>query len=561
MKVVTAIDSFKGSMTSMEAGFAAAVGIHRVEANAEVQVRPLADGGEGTVEALVAGMNGKTEHVKVTGPLGEPVICEYGIIESTKTAVIEMAGAAGITQVPDEKRNPLYTTTYGVGEVIKDAIEKGCRRFIVGIGGSATNDGGVGMLQALGYAFLDKDGKQVLPGARGLKDIAEITDAYVIPELAECKFRVACDVTNPLCGELGCSAIYGPQKGATPEMIKDMDQWLGAYAELAKDRFPKADPKYPGTGAAGGMGFAFLTFTDAVLESGINIVLDETKLEEYIKDADLVITGEGRMDGQTAMGKAPVGVAKLAKNDFKTRYAGSYLGIVWAFIQPVITILVYWFVFSVGFRSGTGDLGVPFVLYLVAGIVPWFFFQDALIGGTNSLLEYNYLVKKVVFNISVLPVVKIISAMFVHAFFVLFTIILYAAYGKFPDFYYLQIIYYSVCVFILVLGLSYATSAIVIFFRDLTQIINIVLQVGVWLTPIMWIVEASPLMGHPVIMKILKLNPMYYIVSGYRDTFLMKTWFWEHAGWTVYFWIFTILCFLFGSWVFKRLRIHFADVL
>ena len=227
-------------------------------------------------------------------------------------------------------------------------------------------------------------------------------------------------------------------------------------------------------------------------------------------------------------------VAKLAKNDFKTRYAGSYLGIVWAFIQPVITILVYWFVFSVGFRSGTGDLGVPFVLYLV---------------------------KKVVFNISVLPVVKIISAMFVHAFFVLFTIILYAAYGKFPDFYYLQIIYYSVCVFILVLGLSYATSAIVIFFRDLTQIINIVLQVGVWLTPIMWIVEASPLMGHPVIMKILKLNPMYYIVSGYRDTFLMKTWFWEHAGWTVYFWIFTILCFLFGSWVFKRLRIHFADVL
>ena len=186
-------------------------------------------------------------------------------------------------------------------------------------------------------------------------------------------------------------------------------------------------------------------------------------------------------------------VAKLAKNDFKTRYAGSYLGIVWAFIQPVITILVYWFVFSVGFRSGTGDLGVPFVLYLVAGIVPWFFFQDALMGGTNSLLEYNYLVKKVVFNISVLPVVKIISAMFVHAFFVLFTIILYAAYGKFPDFYYLQIIYYSVCVFILVLGLSYATSAIVIFFRDLTQIINIVLQVGVWLTPIMWIVEASPL--------------------------------------------------------------------
>ena len=313
MKAVVAIDSLKGSLSSMEAGNAIAEGIYRADAEAKVEVRPLADGGEGTVEALVAGMNGKTEHVKVTGPLGEPVICEYGIIESTKTAVIEMAGAAGITQVPDEKRNPLYTTTYGVGEVIKDAIEKGCRRFIVGIGGSATNDGGVGMLQALGYAFLDKDGKQVLPGARGLKDITEITAAYVIPELAECKFRVACDVTNPLCGELGCSSIYGPQKGATPEMIQDMDQWLGAYAELAKERFPKADAKYPGTGAAGGMGFAFLTFTDAVLESGINIVLDETKLEDYIKDADLVITGEGRMDGQTAMGKAPVGVAKLAK--------------------------------------------------------------------------------------------------------------------------------------------------------------------------------------------------------------------------------------------------------
>ena len=254
-------------------------------------------------------------------------------------------------------------------------------------------------------------------------------------------------------------------------------------------------------------------------------------------------------------------VAKLAKNDFKTKYAGSYLGIVWAFIQPVITILVYWFVFSVGFRSGTGDLGVPFVLYLVAGIVPWFFFQDALVGGTNSLLEYNYLVKKVVFNISVLPVVKIISAMFVHAFFVLFTIILYAAYGKFPDLYYLQIIYYSGCVFMLVLGLSYATGAIVIFFRDLTQIINIVLQVGVWLTPIMWIVENTPLVDHPAIMKILKLNPMYYIVSGYRDIFLMKNWFWERPGWTIYFWVFTALCFAFGSWIFKRLRVHFADVL
>lgn len=253
-------------------------------------------------------------------------------------------------------------------------------------------------------------------------------------------------------------------------------------------------------------------------------------------------------------------VFSLAKNDFKTKYAGSYFGTVWAFVQPIVTICVYWFVFGLALRNGS-DKGVPFVLWLIAGLVPWFFIQEGLTGGTNALLEYNYLVKKVVFNISVLPVVKIISAMFVHAFFVLFTIVLYAAYGKFPDLYYLQIIYYSGCVFMLVLGLSYATSAIVIFFRDLTQIINIVLQVGVWLTPIMWIVENTPLVGYPVIMKILKLNPMYYIVSGYRDIFLMKNWFWEHAGWSIYFWVFTALCFAFGSWVFNRLRIHFADVL
>ena len=313
MKFVLIPDSFKGTLSSEQICEIAKEKVEKHFPGAETACVPVADGGEGSVDAFITALGGSKVTVKVKNPYFEDMDSYYGLINEGKTAVIEMAGAAGITQVPDEKRNPLYTTTYGVGEVIKDAIEKGCRRFIVGIGGSATNDGGVGMLQALGYAFLDKDGKQVLPGARGLKDITEITAAYVIPELAECKFRVACDVTNPLCGELGCSAIYGPQKGATPEMIQDMDQWLGAYAELAKERFPKADPKYPGTGAAGGMGFAFLTFTDAVLESGINIVLDETKLEDYIKDADFVITGEGRMDGQTAMGKAPVGVAKLAK--------------------------------------------------------------------------------------------------------------------------------------------------------------------------------------------------------------------------------------------------------
>lgn len=312
MKAVIAIDSLKGSLSSMEAGRAAAEGIYRVDSQAEVIVRPLADGGEGTVEALVCGMNGKKYEVRVTGPLGTPVNCGYGIIEDTKTAVIEMSGAAGITLVPEEKRNPLYTTTYGVGEVIKDAISKGCRRFIIGIGGSATNDGGAGMLQALGFGFLDGHGNQIAFGAKGLESLAEITDTYVIPELSECEFRIACDVTNILCGESGCSAVYGSQKGAKPSMVMQMDQWLSDYASLAKEKYPKADPLHAGCGAAGGLGFAFLTFTNAVLESGVKIILEETRLEQYMENADIVVTGEGRMDGQTAMGKAPVGVARLA---------------------------------------------------------------------------------------------------------------------------------------------------------------------------------------------------------------------------------------------------------
>lgn len=312
MKAVVAIDSLKGSLSSVEAGNAIAEGIYRADAEAKVEVRPLADGGEGTVDALVQGMNGSLRKVCVTGPLGEKVDAAYGIIEEEKMAVIEMSAAAGITLVPDEKKNPLFTTTYGVGEMIRDAIWKGCRKFVVGIGGSATNDGGIGMLQALGYEFLDSKGNPVPYGAVGLEDLAEIKSGNVISELEQCEFKVACDVTNPLCGQQGASAVYGPQKGATPEMIRKMDQWLSDYAKLAEKHYEKADPKYPGTGASGGLGFAFLTFTNAVLESGIKIVLKETKLEQYIQDADIVITGEGRLDGQTAMGKAPVGVAKLA---------------------------------------------------------------------------------------------------------------------------------------------------------------------------------------------------------------------------------------------------------
>ena len=291
MKAVIAIDSLKGSLSSMEAGYAIADGICKVHGqDAEIVVRPLADGGEGTVEVLVSGMNGVIQNVMVTGPLGTTVNCEYGIIESSHTAVIEISGAAGITLVPSEKRNPLYTTTYGVGEVIKDAIAKGCRRFIVGIGG-----------------------RQVPLGARGLEILEEITDEYVLPELAECEFRVACDVTNILCGENGCSAVFGPQKGATLPVIIQMDKWLENYAALTESKYTKANAHQAGTGAAGGLGFAFLSFTNAVLESGIKIVLEETNLEKYMENADIVITGEGRLDGQTAMGKAPVGVARLAK--------------------------------------------------------------------------------------------------------------------------------------------------------------------------------------------------------------------------------------------------------
>ena len=317
MKVVVAIDSLKGSLTSLEAGNAVRTGILRANPDATVCVRPLADGGEGTVQALVYGMGGRMETVTVTGPLGNPVTCAYGVLGESKTAIIEMAGAAGITLVPDRERNPMNTTTAGVGEVIRDAIGKGCRRFIVGIGGSATNDGGIGMLQALGFGMLSENGDPIAPGAKGLAQLARITDANVLPQLRDCTFRIACDVTNPLCGERGASAVYGPQKGATPDMIRQMDKWLGDYAALAAEKYPNADPDAPGAGAAGGLGFAFLAFTRAKLESGVKIVLEETRLEEYVKDADIVVTGEGRLDAQTVMGKAPIGVAGIAKRHGK----------------------------------------------------------------------------------------------------------------------------------------------------------------------------------------------------------------------------------------------------
>ena len=313
MKIVVAIDSFKGSLSSLQSGDAVKEAICRLDANADVIVIPLADGGEGTVDAFAETSDSEIVELKVYGPLLNPVTAKYCILRKTNTAVVEMASAAGITLISQDERNPLETTTYGVGEIIKDAVNKGCRRFIIGIGGSATNDGGTGMLTALGYEFLDKSGNPIALGAKGLKDLYDIKTDNVMPELKECSFNIACDVRNPLCGQNGCSAVFGPQKGATPEMIENMDSWLEQYAKLASTVSIKADKNFAGSGAAGGLGFAFLTFTNSVLKSGIQIILEEINLEKDIKNADIVVTGEGRLDSQTIMGKAPIGVAKLAK--------------------------------------------------------------------------------------------------------------------------------------------------------------------------------------------------------------------------------------------------------
>ncbi|MBP3880049.1 MAG: ABC transporter permease [Lachnospiraceae bacterium] len=258
-------------------------------------------------------------------------------------------------------------------------------------------------------------------------------------------------------------------------------------------------------------------------------------------------------------------ILQLAKNDFKTKYAGSVFGIIWAFIQPTVTVVVYWFVFQVGLGSGnvTSQTGVtyPFVLWLISGLVPWFFFQDVLIGGTSALMEYTYLVKKVVFKISILPIVKEISALFVHLFFIGLMLVLYAFGGFLPDLKVLQVLYYSFCLFMYGLGVCYATCSIVVFFRDLTQIISIIIQIQVWMTPIMWNIDTLGARMPSWLITIFKLNPMYYIVNGYRDAMINKVWFWERFDLTIYFWIVTGVFFVIGAYVFKRLKVHFADTL
>ena len=257
-------------------------------------------------------------------------------------------------------------------------------------------------------------------------------------------------------------------------------------------------------------------------------------------------------------------IKSLAKNDFKTKFAGSYLGTIWAFVQPVVTVFIYWLVFdkALGARASIrGELPLPYVLWLVAGIIPWFFFSDCISAGTNVLIEYSYLVKKVMFNIDILPVVKVFSSIFVHAFFVVFMLLLFVVFGYLPDVYMLQVVYYSLGVLLLALGLSDFTSAVSVFFPDARQIVNIALQIGIWATPIMWNINDMREKIPDAAMVILKLNPLYYIVMGYREAMIDKVWFWEHPGMTLYFWCFTVaVCFL-GVTIYKRLKIHFADVL
>lgn len=325
MKVVIAIDSLKGSLSSMEAGTAIKDGILAAKPDAKVIVKPLADGGEGTTDALIEGMNGERIDLTVTGPMHTPVDAYYGYLKDTNTAVMEMASAAGITLVPDSEKNPLLATSYGVGEMINDAIQRGCRNFIIGIGGSVTNDGGIGMLKALGVRFLDENGEDAGEGGQALAKVARIDVSGMNPLLKECHIQVACDVNNPLCGENGSTYVYGPQKGVTEDMKKTLDEAMAHFARVTSETLENDYMNTPGAGAAGGLGYAFLAYTGAALTPGIELILDAVGLEEELSGADVVVTGEGRLDFQTAMGKAPVGVARLAKkyNAKVIAFAGS----------------------------------------------------------------------------------------------------------------------------------------------------------------------------------------------------------------------------------------------
>lgn len=312
MNVIVAIDSLKGSLSSLQAGAAAKAGILRAIPAATVSVKPVADGGEGTVTALVSGLSDESVTIPVTGPLGETVEAAYGILPD-HTAVIEMAEAAGLPLVPAEKRNPMNTTTYGVGEMILHALDCGCRNFIIGIGGSATNDGGTGMLRALGCRFRKADGSEIALGAQELSELATIETEALDQRLEESHFSIACDVTNPLCGTNGASYIFAPQKGADPATVQKLDVALAHLADMTAATLGTDLRDQPGAGAAGGLGFAFASYLNGTLRPGVDIVLDAVLPESELRAADIVVTGEGRFDGQTAMGKAPVGIARRAK--------------------------------------------------------------------------------------------------------------------------------------------------------------------------------------------------------------------------------------------------------
>ncbi|MBP2665973.1 MAG: glycerate kinase [Firmicutes bacterium] len=313
MRVVVAPDSYKGSVSAVGVAEAMERGILKVFPNLEVCKIPIADGGEGTVEALVTATQGELRFTEVRGPLGEPLNACWGILGDGRTAVIEMAAASGLPLVPKEKRNPLITTTYGTGELVRAALDAGLRRIILGIGGSATNDGGIGMARALGPKILSKEGTELPPGGGSLIHLKKIDLTGLDPRLQETEITVACDVDNPLCGARGASAVFGPQKGATPEVVRELDAALMHFAQCAVSATGRDVAKLPGAGAAGGLGAGLMFFTPAKLKPGVEIVLEAVNFAEVVKEAVFVITGEGRTDFQTAFGKAPVGVAKVAK--------------------------------------------------------------------------------------------------------------------------------------------------------------------------------------------------------------------------------------------------------
>lgn len=313
MRVIIAPDSFKECASAARVARAIAAGVKRALPQAETVCVPMADGGEGTVDALVSATNGTLYTTRVTGPMGQPVDAVWGMLGDGRTAVIEMAAASGLALVPPSRRDPRIASTRGTGELMRAALDRGVTGIIMGIGGSATNDGGAGMAQALGFSLRDAKGNELGPGGAALAELASIDTSNAHPRLAQCEVLVACDVTNPLCGPNGATHVYGPQKGATPDMIGPLDAALRHYADVVETRLKPGVSNCPGSGAAGGLGAGLMAFANGELRSGVDLVADAARLDVAISNADLVITGEGRIDAQTAQGKTPVGVARVAK--------------------------------------------------------------------------------------------------------------------------------------------------------------------------------------------------------------------------------------------------------